>query len=362
MSSPSEEINFLIHKYMQELGCQHSAFVFQAESNISQSNINGALVPQRALLAILQKGLQYTKTEQSIGEDGKIVDDRKELRLIDAAMPQNGGSLAGESLSTANLNVEKTANNENDLSVSRTVKEHPLILKKNYSRDYYKHSNNGKEVSAGTIIKNLSLASSADSKVPDKTASDEDNFGVSRTVKEHPSILKKNYSRDYYNRSNNGKEVSTGTKPINLYLASSADLNVANETASTENSLCVTSTVRERTSVSKKNQSLDSSKHSNSGKEVSVSTMAKSLSSLKIAKSEDDLSISRTLRDRPSVSKKSLSRGSSKHSNAGKEVSTGAMPTNSPSASSANNIQNACSSAPDAVVSKYSLRSSTLKR
>jgi hypothetical protein len=44
--------------------------MFGIESHISQSNINGALVPPAALLSIIQKGLQYTEAEISVGEDG----------------------------------------------------------------------------------------------------------------------------------------------------------------------------------------------------------------------------------------------------------------------------------------------------
>jgi transducin (beta)-like 1 len=52
-------------------GFLHSAYMFGIESHISQSNINGALVPPAALLSIIQKGLQYTEAEISVGEDGK---------------------------------------------------------------------------------------------------------------------------------------------------------------------------------------------------------------------------------------------------------------------------------------------------
>lgn len=52
-------------------GFHHSAYTFGIESHISQSNINGALVPPAALLTILQKGLQYTEAEISIGDDGE---------------------------------------------------------------------------------------------------------------------------------------------------------------------------------------------------------------------------------------------------------------------------------------------------
>lgn len=91
MSFSSDEVNFLVYRYLQEsgefgykqkafmattktdllLGFLHSAYMFGIESHISQSNINGALVPPAALLSIIQKGLQYTEAEISVGEDGK---------------------------------------------------------------------------------------------------------------------------------------------------------------------------------------------------------------------------------------------------------------------------------------------------
>ena len=51
-------------------GFSHSAYTFGMESHIAQSNINGALVPPAALINIVQKGLQYTEAEISIGEVG----------------------------------------------------------------------------------------------------------------------------------------------------------------------------------------------------------------------------------------------------------------------------------------------------
>ncbi|KAI8770711.1 F-box/WD repeat-containing protein TBL1XR1-B, partial [Biomphalaria glabrata] len=68
MSFSSDEVNFLVYRYLQESGFLHSAYTFGIESHISQSNINGALVPPAALLNIIQKGLQYTESEISIGE------------------------------------------------------------------------------------------------------------------------------------------------------------------------------------------------------------------------------------------------------------------------------------------------------
>lgn len=62
--------------------------MFGIESHISQSNINGALVPPAALLTILQKGLLYTEVEWSVGEDGEMARPVEGLSLIDAVMPE----------------------------------------------------------------------------------------------------------------------------------------------------------------------------------------------------------------------------------------------------------------------------------
>ena len=104
-------------RYLQESGFSHSAFVFGQESHISQSNINGALVPPRylylqatdleasfnvqtrifihplflsfclsALIRIVQKGLLYVEAEIATGEDG-AERSIECLSLIDAVMP-----------------------------------------------------------------------------------------------------------------------------------------------------------------------------------------------------------------------------------------------------------------------------------
>ncbi|KAH8409360.1 hypothetical protein KR222_001563 [Zaprionus bogoriensis] len=88
MSFSSDEVNYLVFRYLQESGFLHSAYVFGIESHISQSNINGALVPPAALLTILQKGLLYTEVEWSVAEDGEVARPIEGLSLIDAVMPE----------------------------------------------------------------------------------------------------------------------------------------------------------------------------------------------------------------------------------------------------------------------------------
>ncbi|XP_018027013.1 F-box-like/WD repeat-containing protein TBL1XR1 [Hyalella azteca] len=86
MSFTSDEVNFLVYRYLQESGFVHAAYTFGLESHISQSNINGALVPPAALVNIIQKGLLYTEVEISVGEDG-TERSIESLSLIDAVMP-----------------------------------------------------------------------------------------------------------------------------------------------------------------------------------------------------------------------------------------------------------------------------------
>ena len=53
---------------MKNKGFIHSAYVFGVESHISQTNINGTLVPPAALLSVIQKGLQFTEAEISVAD------------------------------------------------------------------------------------------------------------------------------------------------------------------------------------------------------------------------------------------------------------------------------------------------------
>lgn len=69
-SVTSEEVNYLIHRYLQEAGFVHSAFTFGEESLISRTEIHAVLVPPGMLVALLQKGLFYTSIEMHLNDDG----------------------------------------------------------------------------------------------------------------------------------------------------------------------------------------------------------------------------------------------------------------------------------------------------
>lgn len=85
----SEEINFLVGRYFQECGFDHSYYSFNAESSIDTSNINGAQIPPGALITLLQKGLLYIQLEKEINSSHKNGQSFKsQLTLFDAALLQ----------------------------------------------------------------------------------------------------------------------------------------------------------------------------------------------------------------------------------------------------------------------------------
>eukprot|EP00118_Oscarella_pearsei_P003576 m.14902 g.14902 ORF g.14902 m.14902 type:complete len:579 (+) comp26037_c0_seq2:231-1967(+) len=88
MSILSDELNFLIYRYLQESGFNHSAFTFYVESNLTSCNFGNHVIPPGALVTAVQKGLQYVQAEIGINEDGSSFDDSKPLSLIHAVSPE----------------------------------------------------------------------------------------------------------------------------------------------------------------------------------------------------------------------------------------------------------------------------------
>jgi len=64
----SDEVNYLIYRYMQESGFVHSSFTFAYESMLGRSNMSAAVksIPPGALISFLQKGLQYVGIEETL--------------------------------------------------------------------------------------------------------------------------------------------------------------------------------------------------------------------------------------------------------------------------------------------------------
>eukprot|EP00188_Purpureofilum_apyrenoidigerum_P002220 Plantae.Rhodophyta-Purpureofilum_apyrenoidigerum.ctg2352.p1 GENE.Plantae.Rhodophyta-Purpureofilum_apyrenoidigerum.ctg2352~~Plantae.Rhodophyta-Purpureofilum_apyrenoidigerum.ctg2352.p1 ORF type:complete len:499 (+),score=65.89 Plantae.Rhodophyta-Purpureofilum_apyrenoidigerum.ctg2352:52-1548(+) len=71
----SEEVNYLVFRYLQESGYVHSAFAFGYESHIVKSNIDGSQIPPGVLLSFLQRGISYVAIESSLNDGADGVND-----------------------------------------------------------------------------------------------------------------------------------------------------------------------------------------------------------------------------------------------------------------------------------------------
>ncbi|KAK6727202.1 hypothetical protein RB195_005111 [Necator americanus] len=89
MSFTSNELNYLVWRYLHESGFEHTAFVFGHESELNGSAIVSSEVPSGSLVSIVQRGLYYIDAEVKAynnelpreGED----DAECKMSLIDGA-------------------------------------------------------------------------------------------------------------------------------------------------------------------------------------------------------------------------------------------------------------------------------------
>ena len=94
MSISSDEVNFLVYRYLQESGFHHAAFTFGYESFANRSTIPSNSVPPGALVSFVQKGLQYFELEANLS-----------VEPVDAAAAEAGnGAAAATPNSNANAN------------------------------------------------------------------------------------------------------------------------------------------------------------------------------------------------------------------------------------------------------------------
>uniref|UniRef100_A0A0K0D5M4 LisH domain-containing protein n=1 Tax=Angiostrongylus cantonensis TaxID=6313 RepID=A0A0K0D5M4_ANGCA len=63
MSFSSNELNYIVWRYLSESGFEHSAYVFAMESNLLDSDIDCTEVASGALVMMVQRGLFYAEAE-----------------------------------------------------------------------------------------------------------------------------------------------------------------------------------------------------------------------------------------------------------------------------------------------------------
>ena len=95
MSINSDELNYLVYRYLQESGFTHSAFTFAYESLVAKSSVAGKEIPPGALVSFIQKGLQYVEIEAHLSEDGANVLNGQPLSLLNAHLCQSKAAKAG---------------------------------------------------------------------------------------------------------------------------------------------------------------------------------------------------------------------------------------------------------------------------
>jgi len=69
MAVTSDELNFLVYRYLMESGFSHSAFAFGYESFVHKTKIDSNDVPPGALVSFVQKGLQYLELEANLAAE-----------------------------------------------------------------------------------------------------------------------------------------------------------------------------------------------------------------------------------------------------------------------------------------------------
>eukprot|EP00750_Incisomonas_marina_P017291 INCI20202.3.p1 GENE.INCI20202.3~~INCI20202.3.p1 ORF type:complete len:600 (-),score=83.54 INCI20202.3:898-2697(-) len=127
MSLTSDEVNILVYRYLEESGFAHTAFSFVAESQITKSPTAKVNLPPGALLAFLQKGLQYTEIEAHMKDDGTVLPFESEFSLLTPYLPKGGLAPAKAPASSAKRKLAGAAARNKKNGNRRTPEGEPLF-------------------------------------------------------------------------------------------------------------------------------------------------------------------------------------------------------------------------------------------
>ncbi|GMT34335.1 hypothetical protein PFISCL1PPCAC_25632 [Pristionchus fissidentatus] len=102
MSFSAAELNFLVLRYLEESGMQHTAFLFSKESQMDPNEALNREVPTGALVHVVQKGLSFVEFESKAGiEDaGGNSADCPRLGLLDAVSDETTRQRVRERMGT----------------------------------------------------------------------------------------------------------------------------------------------------------------------------------------------------------------------------------------------------------------------
>ena len=91
MSLTSDEMNYLVYRYLLESGFTHAAFALGHESRVDGARVadGDGNIPPGALISFVQKGLQYCELEANLNEV-------RDVRLYFASTVASRGRAGGE--------------------------------------------------------------------------------------------------------------------------------------------------------------------------------------------------------------------------------------------------------------------------
>ncbi|CAI5731234.1 unnamed protein product [Hyaloperonospora brassicae] len=145
MAITSDEVNFLIYRYLQESGFLHSAFTFAYESQLAKSSVIHTEVPPGALVSFLQKGLQYVGIEAHINEDGTERECSGEFSLLSPHICRVAQSASSSARSFKSCNKRKRKGEGSPHAVDGTKEMHgvdkldkeALVLLSGHEKEVY---------------------------------------------------------------------------------------------------------------------------------------------------------------------------------------------------------------------------------
>eukprot|EP00768_Dysnectes_brevis_P003842 gnl/Dysnectes_brevis/2732_a3319_810.p1 GENE.gnl/Dysnectes_brevis/2732_a3319_810~~gnl/Dysnectes_brevis/2732_a3319_810.p1 ORF type:complete len:622 (+),score=172.00 gnl/Dysnectes_brevis/2732_a3319_810:69-1934(+) len=82
MALTSDELNYLIYRYLLEAGFSHAAFTFGSEALIPELDIQPIDIPVGSLIALMQKGLQFLSIEAHMDSMGVLRPCGQDFKLF----------------------------------------------------------------------------------------------------------------------------------------------------------------------------------------------------------------------------------------------------------------------------------------
>ncbi|KAJ0785688.1 putative transcription factor WD40-like family [Helianthus annuus] len=108
----SNELNYLVYRYLHESGFTHTAFTLGYEAALNKSTLDGNVIPPGALVTFVQKGIQYLELEANLScNDSDVDEDFSFIQPIDL-ITKNVYELQ-QMIKEKKQNVQKTKNRDN---------------------------------------------------------------------------------------------------------------------------------------------------------------------------------------------------------------------------------------------------------